>query len=82
MKKFLKYIIVIAVLAVLTVCGIGYWNDSKIKTKEEIELLKRLPAKFVISSHAIPPVKEKSIELSRLEEIYAKRQKGNAYIFI
>ena len=36
MKKFLKYIIVIAVLAVLTVCGIGYWNDSKIKAKEEI----------------------------------------------
>ncbi len=50
--------------------------------KEEIELLKRLPAKFVIFSHAVPPVKEKSIELSRLEEIYAKRQKGNAYIFI
>ena len=50
--------------------------------KEEIELLKRLPAKFIISSHGIPLIREKSTELSRLEEIYVKRQKDDAYIFI
>lgn len=50
--------------------------------KEEIELLKQLPAKFIISSHATPPVREKSIELSRLEEIYAKRKKEDAYIYL
>lgn len=50
--------------------------------KEEIELLKRLPAEFVISSHAIPPIREKKAELSILEEIYAKRQKEEAYIYI
>ena len=50
--------------------------------KEEIELLKKLSAKYIVSSHAIPPVKEKSIELSRLEEIYAKRKKEDAYIYL
>ncbi len=48
--------------------------------KEEIELLKKLSAKFIISSHAISPIREKNIELSKLEEIYAKRQKDDAYI--
>ena len=50
--------------------------------KEEIELLKKLSAKFVVSSHAIPLVREKSIELSKLEEIYVKRKKDDAYIVI
>lgn len=50
--------------------------------KEEIELLKKLSAKYIVSSHAIPPVREKSKELAKLEEIYAKRQKDNAYIII
>lgn len=50
--------------------------------KEEMELLKQLPAEFVISSHAIPPIREKKAELSMLEEIYEKRQKEDAYIYI
>jgi len=48
--------------------------------KEEIELLKRLPAEMVFSSHEARPLKRKDGVVRFLEQIYAKREKGEPYI--
>ena len=50
--------------------------------KEEIELLKRLPGTNIFSSHEERPVKAKAGVLRFLEQIYAKREKNDAYIRI
>lgn len=50
--------------------------------KEEIELLKRLPGTNIFSSHEERPVKSKAGVLRFLEQIYAKREKNDAYIGI
>ena len=50
--------------------------------KEEIELLKRLPGTKVFSSHEARPVKIKAGVIRFLEQIYAKRNKNDAYILI
>lgn len=48
--------------------------------KEEIELLKNLPAEIVFSSHEERPFKRKDGMIRFLEQIYEKRQKNDAYI--
>lgn len=48
--------------------------------KEEIELLKRLPAEMVFSCHEVRPLKRKDAVIRFLEQIYAKREKGDPYI--
>ena len=48
--------------------------------KEEIELLKRLPGTNIFSSHEERPVKAKAGVVRFLEQIYAKREKNDAYI--
>lgn len=48
--------------------------------KEEIELLKRLPGTNIFSSHEERPVKAKAGVIRFLEQIYAKREKNDAYI--
>lgn len=48
--------------------------------KEEIELLKDLPGTKVFSSHEARPIKEKAGVIRFLEQIYAKREKNDAYI--
>lgn len=48
--------------------------------KEEIELLKRLPGTKIFSSHEERPVKSKAGVVRFLEQIYAKREKNDAYI--
>ena len=50
--------------------------------KEEIELLKGLPGTKVFSSHETRPVKLKEGVIRFLEQIYAKREKNDAYIRI
>lgn len=50
--------------------------------KEEIELLKRLPGTNIFSSHEERPVKAKAGVVRFLEQIYAKREKNDAYIRI
>jgi len=50
--------------------------------KEEIELLKRLPAEIVFSSHEERPLKRKDGVVRFLEQIYTKREKNDAYIRI
>lgn len=50
--------------------------------KEEIELLKRLPAETVFSSHEVRPLKRKDGVVRFLEQIYAKREAGEPYIRI
>ena len=48
--------------------------------KEEIELLKNLPGTKIFSSHEERPVKAKAGVIRFLEQIYAKREKNDAYI--
>ena len=48
--------------------------------KEEIELLKNLPANQIFSSHEERPIKSKAGVSRFLEQIYAKREKNDAYI--
>ncbi len=48
--------------------------------KEEIELLKSLPGSRIFSSHEERPVKPKTAVIRFLEQIYAKREKNDAYI--
>jgi len=48
--------------------------------KEEIELLKRLPGEQIFSSHEERPLKNKEAVLRFLEQLYAKREKNDAYI--
>lgn len=48
--------------------------------KEEIELLKKLPGSKIFSSHEARPIKEKAGVVRFLEQIYAKREKNDAYI--
>ena len=48
--------------------------------KEEIALLKGLPGTKVFSSHEARPIKEKAGVVRFLEQIYAKREKNDAYI--
>ena len=48
--------------------------------KEEIELLKNLPGNNIFSSHEERPVKSKAGVVRFLEQIYAKREKNDAYI--
>ncbi len=48
--------------------------------KEEIELLKQLPGTKIFSSHEARPIKEKAGVVRFLEQIYAKREKNDAYI--
>lgn len=48
--------------------------------KEEIALLKRLPAETVFSSHEARPLKRKDGVVRFLEQIYAKRETGEPYI--
>lgn len=50
--------------------------------KEEIEVLKGLPGTKVFSSHETRPVKLKTGVVRFLEQIYAKREKKDAYIRI
>jgi len=50
--------------------------------KEEIELLKELPAETVFSSHEKNPLKKKAGVVRFLEQVYEKRQKNDAYIRI
>lgn len=50
--------------------------------KEEIGLLKRLPAKTVFSSHEVRPLKGKGGVVRFLEQIYSKRETGDPYIRI
>lgn len=50
--------------------------------KEEIELLKKLPGKQVFSSHEERPLKAKAGVIRFLEQIYAKRTKDSAYIYV
>jgi len=50
--------------------------------KEEIELLKKLPGDKIFSSHEERPVKSKAGVVRFLEQIYAKREKNDAYIRI
>ena len=50
--------------------------------KEEIELLKNLPGDKIFSSHEERPVKSKAGVVRFLEQIYAKREKNDAYIRI
>ena len=50
--------------------------------KEEIELLRCLPATTVFSSHEDRPLKRKDGVIRFLEQIYGKREKGEAYIRI
>lgn len=50
--------------------------------KEEIELLKKLPAETVFSSHEDRPLKRKDGVIRFLEQIYAKREKSEAYICV
>ena len=50
--------------------------------KNEIELLKKLPGTKVFSSHETRPIKIKAGVLRFLEQIYAKRNKNDAYIRI
>lgn len=48
--------------------------------KEEIELLKALSGKQIFSSHENRPLKAKAGVIRFLEQIYAKREKKDAYI--
>ncbi len=48
--------------------------------KEEIELLKQLSGTQVFSSHETRPIKAKAGVIRFLEQIYAKRNKNDAYI--
>lgn len=48
--------------------------------KEEIDLLNRLPGTQIFSSHEKRPVKSKEGVIRFLEQIYAKREKNDAYI--
>ena len=48
--------------------------------KEEIELLKELPGNQIFSCHEARPIKAKAGVLRFLEQIYAKREKNDAYI--
>ena len=48
--------------------------------KEEIELLRKLPGTQIFSSHEKRPLKTKAGVLRFLEQIYAKRDKNNAFI--
>lgn len=48
--------------------------------KEEMEVLKGLPGTKVFSSHEERPVKSKAGVIRFLEQIYAKREKNDAYI--
>ena len=48
--------------------------------KEETELLKNLPGSKIFSSHEARPVKAKAGVVRFLEQIYAKREKNDAYI--
>lgn len=48
--------------------------------KEEIELLKKLQGTKIFSSHEDRPIKEKAGVVRFLEQIYAKREKNDAYI--
>lgn len=48
--------------------------------KEEIELLKKLSGSQIFSSHENRPLKAKAGVLRFLEQIYAKREKKDAYI--
>ena len=48
--------------------------------KEEIELLKHLSAETVFSCHEVRPLKRKDGVIRFLEQIYAKREKGDPYI--
>ena len=48
--------------------------------KEEIELLKQLPGTKIFSSHEARPIKAKTGVIRFLEQIYAKREKNDAYI--
>lgn len=48
--------------------------------KEEIELLKELSGKQIFSSHEERPLKSKAGVIRFLEQIYAKREKNDAYI--
>ena len=50
--------------------------------KEEIELLKRLPAAQIFSSHEERPVKAKTAVVRFLEQIYEKREKDSPYIYV
>ena len=48
--------------------------------KEEIELLKELPGNQIFSCHEARPIKAKAGVLRFLEQMYAKREKNDAYI--
>lgn len=50
--------------------------------KEEIELLKKLSAGQVFSSHEERPLKAKTGVIRFLEQIYEKREKDSPYIYI
>ena len=50
--------------------------------KEEIALLKELPAEHIFSSHEREPVKGKAGVVRFLQSIYEKKTKSDAYIYI
>ena len=62
----------------MTKNGVPVYNAQLLK--DEIELLKRLPAKYCLISHDKRFVREKRVLLRQLESIYAKRRQDSPYI--